>query len=122
MNSLEARMDRIRLASEAEVASIAEKAWLTPPATVLAFGEEKPDLAVYRMAPELDPVYFAEDSNTKRRAIFVWGIENGLRMQAVFPHYYFNVAVADKAWQEHVEHWGATRVSGEPEYRYLKRL
>ena len=116
-------MDKIRLATQEELASIRSRAEITPQSSVFAFGEgEKADLAVLRLAPELDPVFFAASTDNRRKSFFIWALENGLRMMGSVPHYYFNVAASDEPWQKVVENWGAERISPVPEYRYIKKL
>jgi hypothetical protein len=118
------KMDRIRLANEEEVAKIREGADFTPASTALAFDNAatgKPDFAVLRLNLELDPVFFATDSD-RRKALFIWGIETGLRMQGAAHAYYFNIAADNAAWQKVVETFGAERLSPVPEYRYKRSL
>ena len=119
-------MDHVRLATPAEVEGLREGSDLSGPCTVFAFGqpsqEKQPDFAVFRMAPELDPVYFAPQSDNRRKAMFIWALENGLRMMGTVPHYYFNIAASDTTWQHVAETSGAKRVSAGPEYRYSKVL
>ena len=117
-------MDKIRLATEAEVEEIRSGSDFTPASTALAFDNAatgKPDFAVLRLNLELDPVFFATDSD-RRKAMFLWGIENGLRMQGAAHAYYFAIAAKDAAWQKVVETFGAERLSEEPQLRYKKVL
>ena len=116
-------MDTIRLAKPEEIEAIKQGSDIGPGCSVFAFGEgATADYAVFRMAPELDPVKFAPSTNDRRKHLFVWSLENGLRMTGTVPWYYFNVAANDAAWQHVVETNGAERVSSEPEFRYVKRL
>ena len=118
-------MDNIRLATPEEVESIREGSDVTPASSAFAFENatgSRPDFAVFRLAQELDPVIFAPETGDRRKLTFIWALENGMRMQGNIPGYYFNIAVADENWQHIVEHHGAIRVSGQPEYRYWKKL
>jgi hypothetical protein len=115
-------VDKIRLATEAEVATIRDTSVLTDRSSVFAFGDNDPDLAVFRMQMEMDPVYFAPSTDNRRKAMFVWALENGLRMMGTVPHYSFSVKADDTAWQKVVENWGAERISPSPEVRYIKKV
>lgn len=117
-------MDSLRLATPAEVEKIQAQSELVPGSTVFAFDSKlgEPDVAVLRPVLELDPVYFAPTSNDRRKALFIWALENGFRMNGGIPRYYFNIATTDEEWAKVVETWGARRVSKSPEYRYVKNL
>jgi hypothetical protein len=118
-------MDKLRLATAEEVQAIHATSDLGPGSSILAFDCEKtgrPDLAVFKQVSELDPVLFQPDTSTRRRALFIWALENSLRLMGTPPAYYFNVLVDDEEWQKNVESWGAIRVSTAPEYRYKKVL
>lgn len=115
-------MDKVRLATETEVATIRDTSVITDRSSVFAFGETDPDLAVFRYVMELDPVYFAATSDNRRKATFIWALENGLRMMGTVPHYAFSVKADDLAWQKIVENWGAERISPSPEFRYMKKV
>ena len=113
-------MDSIKLATPEQVEKIRATSDLGPTSVVLAMGE---DLAVVKQVTEIDPVYFAENSNTSRRLMFIWGIENWLRLTGT-PAYYFNVhADAENApWRKVVETHGAHMLSTDHEFRYKKEL
>lgn len=111
-------MDDIRLATEEEVKTIAERADLTRGCSVWAMGK---DLAVVRQCIELDPVFYAEDSSNQRKLVFIWGLMNMLRATGT-PEVYFNVPVALEQYRKVVEHFGAEPTSMEPEIRYKKSL
>ena len=118
-------MDKIRLATIEETKSIAAQSDLGPSSSVLAFENAKtgrPDLAVLRSVTEIDPVFFDAESSAHRKAIFIWAVENTLRVMGGVPAYYFNVSPADAEWRETVEKWGAETVSKAPELRYKKFL
>lgn len=116
-------MDNIRLATVEEVESIRLKADLSPTSTVVAFERKDgpSDLAVIRQVTELDPLICAEQSDGRRKAMFVWALENSMRVMGL-PSYYFNVAASDTAWNKIVLEWGAERTSPSEEYRYVKLL
>lgn len=108
-------MEGIKQATPEQVARIAADSDLTNGSLVVAFGD---DTAVIRMAVELDPLHC---ESPKRKAWFIWGLENWMRLNGV-QEYYFNVAADDAEWQQAVEGWGAERTSLTPEFRYKKRL
>jgi hypothetical protein len=105
------------------VETIRLKSDLGPACTVVAFehGDKPVDLAVIKQVTELDPVFFSDESDTRRRALFAWAIENAMRIMGL-PRYYFQVGVEEEEWQGNLEKWGAERVSPKPQYRYTKLL
>ena len=111
-------MDAIKLATPEQVEEIKKVSDLTPSSVVVAFGN---DLAVIRQVTEVDPVFFNEFSDVKRRMLFIWGIENMLRFNGV-PEYYFNIHANQPEWKEYVEKWGAISTSTTPEFRFKKTL
>ena len=112
-------MDAIKPATPEEIQRISASADITGASTVLSMGE---NLAVLRQCLELDPVYFADASPTSQRMLFIWGIENILRIQGA-REYYFEVPQDNDTWKNAVEKWGATHVfNGQPMYRYKKVL
>ena len=115
--------DKVRAATPEECAALADNSDLTPSTSVWAFEkrEGKPDFIVARIALELDPLHFAEDSPTNRRALFVWETENHYRKLG-FNEYYFNIDATDEKWLSTVLKWGAQIVSQAPEYRLKKVL
>ena len=114
----------LRLATPEEIEKVRKDGDLTSESIVLAMSHKdlETDLAVVRRCVELDPVYFAETSNTSRRATFIWGIENYLRLQG-FPEYYFDVLKsATPEWVNIVEKWGGKCLSTDFRKRYKKVL
>lgn len=111
-------MDAIKLATPEQIEKIRATADLPTIGAVLAMGE---DLAVIKQVTELDPVYFAETSNTSRRLMFIWGIENYLRLTGV-DRYYFDVPVDAETWRHNVETHGAEQLSTGAVYHYKKVL
>lgn len=111
------KLDKIRLATPEEIESIKDKADLTPTSRVLAMGEQ---LAVWRIANELDPVFYNGASDAKKYW-FIWGLENILR-GAGATEFYFNVSNMDHDYRKIVEHFGAEPTNVEPEIRYKKVL
>lgn len=111
-------MDKIRLASPEEMATIEKISDLTPRSTVWAFGKS---LAVIRLTTEIDPVVWGDGTPDIRKAWFIWGLENMLRGNGM-SEYYFNVHTKDEKFQKIAEGFGATKTSTEPEFRYKKIL
>lgn len=117
-------MEPIRLATKEEIEAIRSKSDLEPGCTVFALtGKSGTDLAVVRNITEIDPMFFDVNAPDSRKAMFIWGLENMLRMVNV-PFYYFNVPTNEEAapWRSVVEKWGADKTSLEPEFRYKKVL
>jgi hypothetical protein len=115
-------VEPIRLAKPEEIEKLKEKADIDVGCTVLALdGKNGTDFAVMRTITEVDPIFFDNSTPDSRKALFVWGIENMLRMVNL-PFYYFNVAVDEAAWRSVVEKWGAEQTSLAPEIRYKKLL
>jgi hypothetical protein len=120
-------MDKIRLANAAEIESIQLGSDITPLSTVVAFENQttgKPDLAVLRQVFEVDPMVYAAETNTRRKALMIWAIEGALRIQGTIPAYYFNVSAEDDAaeWRANLEHLGAEKLSPTKEFRYKRVL
>jgi hypothetical protein len=118
-------MDNLRLATPEEAAAIQEGADLSIATSVIAFDNAEsgvPDLAVFRTAHEIDPIYFR--GSPRRRQIFMWSLMNALRLQGI-PQVYFNVSSDPETedWRNALEkHIGAVRISHTPEFRYKKAL
>lgn len=108
------KLDKIRLATDEEVTSIAKDSDLTQSSRVLAMGK---NLAVWRVANELDPFHFDPEASNTNKYVFLWGLETLLRGSGV-NELYFNVHVADTQFRNVVEHLGAVATSTEPELRY----
>ena len=116
-------MDKLRLASSEEVASLQMGSDITPLTTVVAFENaktQKPDFAVLRQVFEIDPVLYAPETTDRRKVLFAWGLENALRIQGTVAAYYFNISADDSAaeWRGVVEGFGAEKISPTAEYRY----
>ncbi len=112
-------MDIVRLATQEEIEPIQEKCDLSNATCVVTFGGK--DFAVFRQAPELDPVIFAEDTTDKRKLLFLMNLETALRLQG-FKQIYFNVRADDERWLSVVKNWGAEPTSPQPEIRFKKVL
>jgi hypothetical protein len=113
-------VDNIRFATPEEVESIKEKSDLQPGCIVLAFENAatgKPDLAVIRLAHEVDPAFFAEGTTDRRKAQFMWALAQHLRLSQV-PSFYFQSDVANEAWHNVAKTFGAIQVSPGPEFRF----
>lgn len=117
-------MEALRLATPEEVAKISEGLDLTQSSTVVAFPKKDgdPDLAVLRQVTELDPVIFSEGTDDRRKAMFIWAIESGLKILGIVPEIYFNVDANDTKWQHVIETFGGVQTSKHPELRYKKSL
>ena len=120
-------MDKIRIATPAEIEEIFVGSDINNLSTVVAFDNArtaKPDFAVIRQVVEIDPVKYAEETTDRRKVLFQWGLENALRVQGVLRGYYFNISAGDEAkeWREVLENYGAKAVSSSPELRYFKEL
>ena len=83
----------------------------------------KVDIAVTKMVPEMDPVYFSPASDNRRKVDFISSLENMLRAVGI-KAYYFNVSAEEKgkAWVEICKAWGAEQLSPGPELRFKKLL
>lgn len=113
-------MDAIKLATPEQIERIRATSDLGPTSAVLAMGD---DVAVVKQVTELDPVYFAPDSTTSRRLMFIWGLETWLRLTGTNA-YYFNILANEEneVWRKVVETHGAKPRSHAPEIRYGKEL
>ena len=111
-------MDDIVLASPEQIERIRKESDFTPGTAVLAMGE---DLAVVKQITEIDPVFFDSGSSNNRKLLFMWGLQNWLRLTGV-PAYYFQIPAADEQYQAVMQHFGAENTSKQPEYRYVKVL
>jgi hypothetical protein len=112
-------MDAIRYATPEEIESIKETSDLTSATAVVTFGGK--DFGVLRIANELDPIHFHEDTTDKRKLFFLTNIETALRLQGI-KEIYFNIRADDEAWLSIAKHWGAEAVSKVPEIRFKKVL
>ena len=111
-------MDNIVVATPEQIEKIAATSDLTPTSKVWAMGE---NLAVLRLAPEIDPLLMAEGSSNKRKALFMWGLENILKGSGM-TEYYFNILDSETEWMEIVKSFGAEMISVAPERRFKKLL
>ena len=111
------KLEKIRMATPAEVESISAKSNLNPMSRVLAMGDS---LAVWKIVHELDPVVL-NGGNTAKFYKFVWGIENIMRGSGV-DAYHFQCPVGNKEYQKIIEEFGGERISTEPQFRYKVNL
>ncbi len=111
-----------RLATEAEVESIKDKAALDSSCTAIAWDTEKGTvLAVIRRPIELDPVIFPESFPDKLKYFF-WLLEaTGLKHQGA-DCFYFNIKADDASMLKVAESLGAEPISEAPEIRFKKAL
>jgi hypothetical protein len=112
-------MESVRLATAEEIEGIKAKADLGPGCSVVTFGGT--DFAVVRQLTELDPVFFGDETNDRRKAAFIFALETAMRFMGI-PAYYFNVKTDDEKWQHVAKTNGAEQVSPTPELRFKKVL
>jgi hypothetical protein len=111
-------LDKIRLATPEEVKEIEYNSNLTPTCRVLKMGEMT---AVWRVANEIDPLH-PNGASTQKMYRFLWGMENILR-GAGATEYYYNIDAADTTYHKAIEeHFGAERLSKQPDYRFRVNL
>lgn len=110
-------LEKIRLATPEEIKEIEANSNLTPMSRVVAMGEIR---GVWRMANELDPVYF-NGASAGRMYKFMWGMENVMRGSGV-TEYFFNTPASDTKYHKILDELGAQRLSKEPEYRWQINL
>jgi hypothetical protein len=110
-------IEKIRLATTEEIKEIESNANLTITSRVLAMGDMR---AVWRIAHELDPVYFGDAPNT-RKYKFLWGIENIMRGAGV-PEYFFQTPADDPNYHRIIEELGGQKLSKQPDYRWRVNL
>jgi len=110
--------EKIRLATPEEIKEIEHNSNLTPMCRVLKLGEM---IAVWRMAHEIDPLH-PNGASLQRQFKFMWGLENILKGSGV-TEYYFNVPADDTTYHKALEeHFGAERLSKQPDYRFRVNL
>ena len=116
-------LEPIRPASPEEIESIKKHADLTANSSVLVFENKsgEPDIAVIRYAVEMDPVFFGKDTSNRRKAAFIWGLQNILRNMGI-REYYFMCDPANTEWIKTVKEWGAEETTEQPELRFRKNL
>lgn len=114
-------INRIRIATQEEVASIAEKSDIQG-CTVLALTTpEGTPLAVVRTVVEVDPMFFPEKLSDRMKAMFIRDVETVLAAQGV-TKYYFNVHTSNEKMINYSTHYGAVQQSVQPEIRFAKVL
>jgi hypothetical protein len=115
-------MNRIRIATEEEIKSIAPQSDLDETCLVLALDSQVgPAFAVVRQATEVDPVIYPDKFADRMKAIFQRDIETVLTVRGA-KTYYFNVHADNEPWLKVAETFGAVRVSTAPEYRLKVKL
>lgn len=110
-------LEKIRMATPEEVAEIEKEACITPMSKVVAMGEIR---AVWRMANELDPVFF-NGAPIQKMYKFLWGMENILRGYGA-TEYFYNTPADDPKYHKILEELGAQRLSQQPDYRWRVNL
>lgn len=111
-------LEKIQLATPEEIKAIEHNSNLTPTCRVLKMGKM---LAVWRIANEIDPLHINGEPIQKAYR-FLWGMENILR-GAGATEYFYNISADDTTYQKAIEeHFGAERLSKQPDYRYRVNL
>jgi hypothetical protein len=106
--------EKIRLATPEEIEEVKDQSNLTPMCRVLRLGEMT---AVWRIANEIDPL-IPNGATRQRQFKFMWGIENILKGAGV-SEYFYNVPADDPTYHRAIEeHFGAERLSKQPDFRY----
>jgi hypothetical protein len=115
-------VNRIRLATEAEVESIKAVGDIEGSMVLGLTTEQGVPLAVVRTVVEVDPVIYPEGFNNRLKLVFQRDIETVLAAKGV-AKYYFNVHVSNTNMLEvGIKNLGAIQVSTEPEFRFSKVL
>jgi hypothetical protein len=111
-------LEHIRLATPEEVDKIKDECNLTPMSRVLTMGDM---FAVWRMANEIDPL-IPNGAPVTKMYRFLWGIENILKGAGV-SEYFYNTPADDPDYHKAIEeHFGAQRLSKQPDYRWRVNL
>lgn len=114
-------INRIRVATPEEVETVV-KSGDSREGTVLALTTpEGTPLAVIRTVVEVDPIFFPEKLSDRMKAMFIRDIETVLAAQGV-SKYYFNVHSSNEKMVNYSTHYGAFKLSTEPEFRFVKAL
>ena len=113
----------LRLATPDEIERIKDYSDLTSVTSVIAYArkDEPSDLAVLRLAPELDPVIFTPETPPQQKRDFIRLVEAHMRCSGG-REYYFNASPEDKEWLSVITGWGAQQVSKAPELRFKMYL
>lgn len=107
-------IERITLATPEEVEAIKDKSNLTPSCRVLKMDEV---IGVWRICHELDPLIPNGASNSKLFRFMAFA--EHLMKGAGATEYFFNVPADDPTYHAAIEkHFGAERLSKQPDYRY----
>lgn len=114
-------INRIRVATAEEVASIAEKSDIQPGLVLALSTPEGTPLAVIRTVTEVDPMFFPEKLSDRMKAMFIRDVETVLAAQGI-QKYYFNVLATNEKMINYSTHYGAVKQSVEPEVRFSKVL
>jgi hypothetical protein len=110
-------MDSIKIATLEQIEACKVTLDVTPRSQVWAMGN---DLAVVRLASEIDPMVMEKESG-QRRLLFSWGLENMLRATGN-TEYYCNVPIHMTDYHEVLKKLGHEQISSEPEFRFKKVL
>jgi hypothetical protein len=117
-------LEPVRLATEKEIEMLKGTGMDTTfTHTVLAFGEG--DSALYSLIKNVTEIYTypMDVMSSKRNLMFMWAMENIMRINGV-PAYYFQTSSKEEKelWRKNIESFGAEKTNPEPEFRYRKAL
>lgn len=112
-------LKHFRLATSEEIEGIRDKSDLMPGHTEV--WELDGSLAVVRNPVEVNPIIWSPDINDRKKATFMWLLEERL-LGAGVDRYYSQIDCKDEHWQKVAENWGFERVSPVPEFRYLRLI
>lgn len=116
-------MNRIRLATEDEIAAIKDCSDLDTGCQVVALDTQQGTVtAVMRIATEVNPVHFPENMSTKLKLLFMRDIETTLWSKGV-THYYLQIPASDEEYIEAMtKTFHCEQVSPAPELKFKKIL
>lgn len=114
-------MNRVRLATESEIAAIKDTSDLDVGCRVVALNTQQgTPIAVMRMCTEINPVHFPENMTTKLKLLFMRDLETVLWGQGV-THYYLQIPANDQEYIDNMrENFKAEQVSPSPELKFKK--
>lgn len=114
-------MNRIRLATESEIAAIKDTSDLDAGCYVIALNTQQGvPVAVVRQATEVNPVHFPAGMTTKLKLLFMRDVETSLWSRGV-SHYYLQIPADDKEYIDAMrDTFKAEQVSPAPELKFKK--
>lgn len=116
-------MNRIRLATETEIAAIKDCSDLDIGCQVVALDTQQgTTTAVFRLATEVNPVHFPKGMSTKLKLLFMRDVETTLWSKGL-THYYLQIPAADDEYIDAMtKTFGCEQVSPTPELKFKKIL